>query len=288
MQGDNWDDLRFALAVIDAGSVAGAARGLGVSHATVLRRLAAFEDRAGAGLFRRTPQGYALREDRADAVTALREAAAALARVRHLTGADPAAGASLRLVRVTSTDTFCHVVLPPITADLARGADPLRIELISANGHLDFARFEADMTVRPAIQLPPTLTGRAVARLGFAVYAAPGVTGPWLGFSGPLARTRPADWLAAHVPPGACGAASDSFLALRAMAAEGMGRTILPCVLGDAEPRLERLDDPVPDASVPIWVAIPVALAGDARIVRAAERIGERLAREADRLAGIA
>jgi DNA-binding transcriptional LysR family regulator len=287
VQSDNWDDLRFALAVIDAGSVAGAARRLGVSHATVLRRVAAFETRAGAGLFCRTPQGYTPREDRAEAIAALREAAAALTRVRHLTGHGPANGAaSPRPVRVTSTDTFCHVVLPPIAAGLARGADPLRIELISANGHLDFARLEADLTVRPAAELPAALTGRAVARLGFAVYAAPGVTGPWLGLSGPLARSRAADWLAARVPPQDQGAASDSFLALRAMAVEGMGRAVLPCVLGDGEPRLERQGGPIGDAAVPIWVAAPAALAGEARIARAAERIGARLEAEGPRLDG--
>jgi len=288
VQRDNSDDLRYALAVVEAGSVAGAARRLGVNHATVLRRLAAFEARAGSGLFRRTPQGYALREDRAEAVAALREAAAALARACHLAGADTPDGAAPRPVRVTSTDTFCHVVLPPIAAGLAGGSDPVQIELISANGHIDLARFEADLTVRPAMELPPTLTGRAVARLGFAVYAAPGVTGPWLGLSGPLTRSRAADWLAARAAPGDRGAASDSFLALRAMAAEGMGRAVLPCVLGDGEPRLERHGAPIPEAEVPVWVAAPAALAGEARIARAAARIGARLEAERARLAGAA
>jgi len=286
VQRDNWDDLRFALAVIESGSVAGAARRLGVNHATVLRRLAAFEDSVGAGLFRRTPQGYALREDRAEAVAALRDAAAALARARHLVGQGQVQGQGQRPVRVTSTDTFCHVVLPPIAARLARGSDPLRIELISANGHLDLARLEADLTVRPAADLPTALTGRAVARLGFAVYAAPGVTGPWLGLSGPLVRSRAAEWLAARVPPADRGAASDSFLALRAMAVEGMGRAVLPCILGDAEPRLQRMGDPIPEAGVPIWVAMPAALSGEARITRAADRIGARLEAEGARLAG--
>lgn len=39
----NWDDLRFVLAVADQGSVSAAARDIGVTHATVLRRVAAFE-----------------------------------------------------------------------------------------------------------------------------------------------------------------------------------------------------------------------------------------------------
>jgi hypothetical protein len=39
----NWDDIRHALAIGEAGSLAGAARALGVNHTTVLRRLDALE-----------------------------------------------------------------------------------------------------------------------------------------------------------------------------------------------------------------------------------------------------
>src|SRR5690606_27063288 len=35
MHRENWDDLRYVLAVAEAGSVSGAARALGVNHATV-------------------------------------------------------------------------------------------------------------------------------------------------------------------------------------------------------------------------------------------------------------
>ena len=41
MHRENWDDLRFMLAVADNGSVSAAARVLGVNHATVLRRISA-------------------------------------------------------------------------------------------------------------------------------------------------------------------------------------------------------------------------------------------------------
>jgi DNA-binding transcriptional LysR family regulator len=49
----DWSDLRYALAVGHAGSLAGAARQLGVNHTTVLRRLDALEERLGARLFER-------------------------------------------------------------------------------------------------------------------------------------------------------------------------------------------------------------------------------------------
>ena len=37
-----WDDLRYVLAVAESGSLAAAARALGVNHTTVLRRVTGF------------------------------------------------------------------------------------------------------------------------------------------------------------------------------------------------------------------------------------------------------
>ena len=43
----DWDDVRYFLAVARAGSVRAAAGRLGVTHSTVLRRIAQLEDRLG-------------------------------------------------------------------------------------------------------------------------------------------------------------------------------------------------------------------------------------------------
>ncbi|HTO26967.1 MAG TPA: LysR family transcriptional regulator, partial [Devosia sp.] len=40
----NWDDVRIFLAVARSGQILGAARTLGLNHATVARRLTALED----------------------------------------------------------------------------------------------------------------------------------------------------------------------------------------------------------------------------------------------------
>ena len=57
-----WDDLRYVLAVARTGSLAGAARSLGVNHTTVLRRVDAFEKTLGLRLFERLPAGYILQD----------------------------------------------------------------------------------------------------------------------------------------------------------------------------------------------------------------------------------
>src|SRR5688572_13536457 len=54
----DWDDLRVVAAVGEAGSLSGAGRRLGVSHATVFRRLKALEAQLAVRLFDRSPEGY--------------------------------------------------------------------------------------------------------------------------------------------------------------------------------------------------------------------------------------
>jgi hypothetical protein len=92
--------------------------------------------------------------------------------------------------------------------------------------------------------------------------------------AGPVGAATAAPWLATLVPEGGPdwrrGALSDSVLALRAMAVEGMGRAILPCILGEPEPCLMRHGDPLAEAAVPVWVAAPAALAGTSRAAEAA------------------
>src|SRR5438270_12015485 len=56
----DWDGLRYVHAVQRAGSLAGAAKSLGVDKATVSRRIAALEESLGVRLFDRKPEGYAL------------------------------------------------------------------------------------------------------------------------------------------------------------------------------------------------------------------------------------
>ena len=58
MHSTNWDNLRFVLSVANHGSVSAAARALGVNHATVLRRVAAFEEDHGGAVFEKTATGY--------------------------------------------------------------------------------------------------------------------------------------------------------------------------------------------------------------------------------------
>lgn len=273
----NWDDLQFVLAVAEAQSVAAAARQLGVNHATVLRRIAAFEDSVGTQVFDRTPRGYTLRQDRLRLIAAAREVGQAVLTLRHLAeGLDAPLGGH---ARVTSTDTLCQTILPAILSEMRDRASELQLSLISTNSHLNLSRLEAELTVRPASVLPDGLVGESPVSMQFAAYAAPGCGDlGWLGFDGPMRRSRPWLWLEPQIDKQAVTTSADSFLVLRELVARGIGKAILPVFVARQDPRLERLDIPLPEGmATPIWVACHEDLADVPRLIRIRRLLCEAL-----------
>lgn len=282
---ENWDDMRFVLAVAEAGTISAAARMLGVNHATVLRRVAAFEERYNVRIFEKSAKGYAILEGRLRVIDAAREVETA---VRSVAEVVQGTQAPLRgVVRVTSTDTFCHIVLPEIVATMQKSAQGLRIELISSNAHLDLSRLHADITVRPAVSLDADLTGEVAAQMECDVYAHPDTdSDQWLGFSGAIERSRVAEWMAAEIAPSSIAGAGDSFVTLRELASQGVGQAVLPCVLGDNDPRLERRRGIMPAMPVDVWVASHSDLIDVPRIRAVRAMLVEALAVRSDWLAG--
>lgn len=282
---ENWDDLRFALAVARTGSVSKAAAQLGVNHATVLRRVAAMEERYGTEIFEKNLRGYRAGPGMAQIIQAIASVEDAVYSVeRALEGIQAPLRGS---VRVTSTDTFCQDVLPPLVAELHTEAPELHIELISANIHLDLARLDADLTVRPANTLADDLEGFTPAKLGLAAYAPrEGNGGAWIGVSGPLSRSLAGNWMSENVTPENIVTVVDSFQTMKQLITLGVGQGVMPCILGDGNPALTRIGGARPLVQVPIWVAGHRDLTHVQRINRLRDRICEFLGSISDKLAG--
>lgn len=268
-----WDDLSVILAVVDHGSVAAAARALGINHATVLRRIAEFETRAGVRMFDKTTRGYQISPDRLGMVEAMRNASDALGEVGALIdNARPRHGDELR---ITTTDTLAQFILPGLLPGLIEttGAP---VEIMVDNAHVDFARMQAHLAIRPAMKLPPELDGLPAGQIRFAVFAAHTAPDlPWIGLSGPLARTAASNWIRGQAETLA--AHGDSFLALAAMANVGLGRTILPDYVGAATEGLIRLETPEEIAPVPVWVCAHVDFGRSKRVLTARRHLATAL-----------
>lgn len=270
----DWDDLRFALAVAEGGSVAAAARRLGVNHTTVLRRIQAFEASHKIRLFDRLPTGYALTaegEQLAAAARSIDETVATLE--RRMSGRD------LKLegvIRVTTTDSLMATVLPQHFASFRAKHPRITIELAQTNTRLNLTKRDADIAIRPARHLPTPLIGHHISDIAFAVYGADRYLGDcshedlkdhvWLGGDELLANSPVASWMHEHVSDVRIAFRADSFVALSHAVQAGLGVAALPCCLGDRMPGLKRIFGPVQGLSTRLWLLTHRDLSGAARI----------------------
>jgi DNA-binding transcriptional LysR family regulator len=249
-----WDDLQLVLLIGRHGGLSGAARALGVNHATVFRRLNAAETRLGVRLFERFRTGYAATPAGETAIAlAERMAEEVEALERRLAGQDLRASGT---VRVTTTDTLLPL-LADCLAELRQREPAILVELVASNTFFSLTRREADIAVRPTAEPPETLVGRRIADIAYAIYAARGhaVAGQaWLAPDEALAYLPSARWLRHHVPESWVVGRANTLLGLRELARAGLGLAALPCFLGDVDPNLVRVGDPVPELAGALWL----------------------------------
>lgn len=168
MHTPDWGDLRFFLAVIDAGTLSGAARALGVEHTTVARRIDALEAPLGMRLFDRFPKGWSLtaagaallphaRRLEDDMHTLMRAAAGATA----LTGR----------VRVSAPPALAAYLLAPRLAPLLRRLPGIELELLGEPREADLTRRDAEIALRFRRPTAPGLTVRLLSTIRYGLYA---------------------------------------------------------------------------------------------------------------------
>ncbi len=154
----DWNDLRYLLAVARGGTLAGAAKGLGVDDSTVSRRVARLEARLEARLFERAGDGR-LRPTPAGA-EALERAERMELEVEGLrdsvTGADAVCAGTVRL---TSVPLLVNRLLVPALPGLLDRHPALNLELVADPSDLSLRRREADIALRLA---RPRSGGRSV------------------------------------------------------------------------------------------------------------------------------
>ncbi len=154
----DWDDLRVFLAVARAESLSGAGRALRLDPATVGRRIARLEDRLGAALFGKSPQGYALTGAGQGLLAHAERAEQAVAAAR-----EEVRGTSEGLsgqVRIGAPDGCATFVLPQVCAGIAAANPGLEIQIVALPRVFNLSKREADMAI--AVSRPTT--GRLIVR----------------------------------------------------------------------------------------------------------------------------
>lgn len=292
----DWDGLRYVLAVGSEGTLAGAARALGVNHTTVLRRIAAFEDAAGVRLFERLPSGYVPTEAGEALIDAARQIDTTVTGLeRRLAGQDLRLSGSLR---VTTADTLMASLLPEMLGEFRAAHPGIVVEVGVSNVMLNLTKRDADVAIRTAVDPPQTLVGRRIAAIAYGVYASRAYldrtpaprkswhSHAWLLPDDSLAGTVAARWFRREMPDVAVAGRADSLLALRDLATAGLGLAALPRYLGDLSPGLVRLGDPGIPPSSALWILTHEDLRRTARVRAFTEFMAQAFVRRRGRLEG--
>ncbi|MFO1270700.1 MAG: LysR family transcriptional regulator [Rubrivivax sp.] len=298
----DWSDLRYALAIGQLGSVAAAARQLGVNATTVQRRLDALEKRLGARLFERSRGGYAPTEAGAVVIEQARRMAdqadeierRVLGRDRELTGP----------LRVASAFVVMEYLLPQPLADFARACPGVEVEVVENAFLADLsrrstdsagtrARQEADVALRLSASVAEHLVGR---RLGIAecrVYALRGAGGlpqspqplatlvrdaPWVAFERDATSRVYDRWMRSHLAGAQVRLRVDIFNAMVAMLRTGIGVGLLPTFMEERHPELVAVSDPVPELAQPVWMLTHPDLRETARVRAFMQQVGDAVA----------
>ncbi len=269
MQDLDWNDLRYVLCLSRTGRLARAARKLGVNETTVARRLARIERLLRVRLFERDA-GVLLPTDSGQIVIRRAERIELdVDAVRD--GVANADSIAVGKVRITAVPLVLNYILIPALPKLLRSYPRLHLELNADPRNLSVTNREADIALRMA---RPDKEYRAIARrVGVIDYAIYGVskrrTLPWITYDPTLAHLPQARWMAKAVDsdPEAMAplVVNDSELALNVVRA-GLGRSLLPCRIGDAVHELSRLSGVTPVLSREMWLIVHPDLKRLARV----------------------
>jgi len=286
----NWDNLQIILAVQRCGSIGKAARSMNLNYSTVHRRLSAYEETLGVKLFERsatgqvcTPAGLRICDVAARMEEELSEAE------RSVVGSHTDMEGELR---ITMSASIFQTLMAPILGAFSEHHPGIRLSLTFTRDISDLFRREADVAFRFSNNPPESLVGVRITNCAQSIYACVNYieTHPepqdrhWIGWKD---RSRRPSWVQNSSEPLAeiKHSALDN-LAKQHMAANGMGMTMLPCFIGDQDPRLTRVPPKTVFRGRDLWVLTHEDIRKTSRVRTLLEFSREQLKSKSELLEG--
>lgn len=271
MQGINWQDLRYLLELVRAGTLTGAAKKLGVNQTTVSRRITALEQALNAPLFDRSPNGWFITpvgESVMRSVEVIDDEVLTIGRLVQVDRQELSGK-----LRITAPDACIQGLLMPGLNRFSALYPEIDIDVIATEATLDLSVHAADVAFRATNKPPPNVVGTHIADFAYAVYAArplfdqyrqdPQSVGgiAWTGDDGSVP-----DWMRAAFPWMPVRYRANSLNVAFNMTRQGLGFALLPCGLGDASSRLCRVPVDYAAPRTGFWLLSHIDLRTTARI----------------------
>jgi DNA-binding transcriptional LysR family regulator len=275
----DWDDLRVFLAVQRAGTLARAAAELSVNPTTAGRRIATLEERMCVRLFDRRSDGWVLTPAGRDLLPhAERMALEATAAEREISGADQRLAGS---VRVTATEMLVTRFITRALPRFVERYPEITLDFHCSNRSVSLSRREADIALRLARPHEDDVVTRKIATIELSLYAAPAYLAArglpqaperslagheLLAFADSRAFAVENEWLEKRRDGARIALRSDSVSSLYGAAVSGLGIGLLPRVVADSDPALQRIETASRPEPRVVWQTVHRDLKDTARI----------------------
>lgn len=278
----DWDDIQVFLAVAKTGTVRGASRDLGITHATVSRRLHQLEDKLDAQLFDRTSTKHQLSTVGLSVHSAALKARENMAEISRLAFAQDTRLAGI--VKFSVLESLYMAVLHPYLKEFQLQNPLIEIELITTEQLKNLAQREADIVIRITTNPPDHAYGRKLANSPLACYASP-----------EYLKNRPEldCWVALeHEPankptiPARTILTSNSLTVAAETIKSGRGIGLLPCFMGDNDPGLVRMPNSKLIPDMEIWALMHEDVQNTPRVRLLMDFIYDVFSKEKDRIEG--
>jgi molybdate transport repressor ModE-like protein len=282
----DWENLRIFLAVAEAGSLAGAARRLRLSQATVWRRIGALERSLSARLFERHQAGYVLTAAGASFLEGLDGLQRTVDSARRrLTNATEAAEGE---VRITAPE-FAGIMIAGGLGRLARRHPRLALELLTGSPAAALLARDVDIALRVERLAAAGFVAEATFPIPCALYAAPAYVRRFgapaaiddlgghrlVDFDHSLAHVAPKPWLRAGGRSATVVFRSSSPHARLAAARAGCGLAMLPEPLVGRDRGLRRVIGSEQVGCLDLLMFVNAGLRREPRIIAARDFLVE-------------
>jgi DNA-binding transcriptional LysR family regulator len=249
-----WDGYQVFLTVAQQGGLRAASSVLGLSSATIGRRMLELEREIGVTLFNRSQSGYSLTEAGQQLFERLQQMDLAARNVE----AWREAANGIPTVRIAAGTWVAWLISKNLPAIYSSG-DQFRIELLISEQRAALAHRESDIGVRAFDPVESNLAAVKAGEVAYAVYQAKHLTaaeqGSWVAVSKENAISAYLRWPYTNVP-NKIAVLVNRPRSLRDLICAGAGRGVLPCFVGDQEPRLERVGGTIEELRHRQWLVM--------------------------------
>ncbi|PRC94632.1 LysR family transcriptional regulator [Solimicrobium silvestre] len=276
MNSPDWNDLRFFLALIDAGTLSGAARMLGVEHTTVARRIDALEAPLMVRLFDRFPKGWSLTSAGIALVPHARQLEEDMhALMRAATGSATLSG----VVRLSAPPALAAYLLAPRLRAVLSRLPEIEIELLGESREADLMRRDADIALRFRRPSAPGLAVRTLTTIPYSLYASAQYLSQrtpqqweFLGYNESLRDAPQQLWLDKIRGERRYALRSNDLGALFQAAVAGCGVTVLPTYFEKQHSELVRIESDCP-VKRKLWIVMHEDVRRSARVRAIADEV---------------